>query len=83
MDGVPIYTPLPSAAFTSAGLERKSLADGFLEHFLASKVNDNKKKEIHDNLNSYTPFNSTDNKSVEANDDYRVIQKKCLRLQMM
>lgn len=57
-----IYAPLSSNAFSSAGFERKSLADDFLGQFLASKVNENKKKEIKDNLNSYSPFNSTDNK---------------------
>jgi len=64
MDACSIYAPLSSDVFSSAALERKPLADSFLEHFLASKVNENKKKEINDNLNSYSPFNSTDNKRV-------------------
>ena len=62
MDACSIYAPLSSDVFSSAALERKPLAGSFLEHFLSSKVNENKKKEINDNLNSYSPFNSTDNK---------------------
>lgn len=62
MDPGSVYAPLTAEAFASAGIERKSLADDFLNQFLATKVDSNKKKEIDDNLNSYSPFNSAENK---------------------
>jgi len=76
METSSLYAPLSSTAFSSAGLERKPLTDGFLEHFLSSKVAENKKKEIGDNLNSYSPFNTTDDKRVFKRKLYNTKSKK-------
>ena len=66
MDPGSVYAPLSADAFACAGIERKTLADDFLNHFLASKVAANKKKEIEDNLNTYSPFNDADNRCDRA-----------------
>ena len=62
MDPESVYGALPADAFSAADLQRQSLSDDFLNQFLASKVNANKKKEIEENLNSYSPFNDDDNR---------------------
>ena len=62
MDPGSVYGALSADAFAAADLQRQSLSDDFLNQFLASKVNANKKKEIEENLNSYSPFNDDDNR---------------------
>jgi len=64
MDPGSVYGALSADAFSAADLQRQSLSDDFLNQFLASKVNDNKKKEIEENLNSYSPFNDDDNRRI-------------------
>jgi len=76
MDPGSVYAPLSADAFACAGIERKALADDFLNHFLASKVAANKKKEIEDNLNTYSPFNDADNRRIFKRKQFKTKSKK-------
>jgi len=76
MDAGSVYAPLSADAFVSAGVERQSLADDFLNAFLASKVAANKKKEIEENLNSYSPFNDADNRRIFKRKQFKTKSKK-------
>jgi len=62
MDIRSVYKPLNPNVFTLGKIERKVLAENFLIHFLESKVEGNKKKEVEENLNSYTQFTANERK---------------------